>query len=81
MLHKASQENPFELIGAMFIVEGLGQRLARQWGERIREQLGLQNDAVSFFLYHSESDVKHFSRLDQAHCRRASSPNSSWPTS
>ena len=23
-------------------------------------------DAVSFFLYHSESDVKHFQRLDQA---------------
>ena len=66
ILHKASQENPFELIGAMFIVEGLGQRIARQWGERIKEQLGLTNDAVSFFLYHSESDVEHFKRLDQA---------------
>jgi 3-oxoacyl-[acyl-carrier-protein] synthase-3 len=65
ILHKASQENPFELIGAMFIVEGLGQRIARQWGQRIKEQLGLSNDAVSFFLYHSESDVEHFKRLDQ----------------
>jgi 3-oxoacyl-[acyl-carrier-protein] synthase-3 len=66
ILHRASQENPFDLIGAMFIVEGLGQRIARQWGERIRDQLGLANDQVSFFLYHSESDVKHFSRLDMA---------------
>jgi len=66
VLQKASQENPFELIGVMFIVEGLGQRLARQWGERIQEQLGLENDAVSFFLYHSESDVKHFQKLDMA---------------
>lgn len=66
MLQRASQENPFDLIGAMFIVEGLGQRVARQWGERIQEQLGLPGDAVSFFLYHSESDVKHFQRLDQA---------------
>jgi 3-oxoacyl-[acyl-carrier-protein] synthase-3 len=66
MLQRASEENPFELIGAMFIVEGLGNRIARQWGERIQDQLGLGSDAVSFFLYHSESDVKHFRRLDLA---------------
>jgi 3-oxoacyl-[acyl-carrier-protein] synthase-3 len=66
MLQIASQENPFRMIGAMFIVEGLGNRIARQWGERIQKQLHLENDAVSFFLYHAESDVKHFRRLDQA---------------
>ena len=67
MLHRASQENPFELIGAMFIVEGFGKRGSRGSGdERIQGQLGLSNDAVSFFLYHSESDVEHFRRLDQA---------------
>jgi 3-oxoacyl-[acyl-carrier-protein] synthase-3 len=66
MLQRASEENPFELIGAMFIIEGLGNRIAKQWGERIKEQLGLENRAVSFFLYHSESDVKHFRRLDLA---------------
>ena len=66
ILQKASQENPFELIGTMYIVEGIGQRIARQWGERIQEQLSLKNDDVSFFLYHSESDVKHFQRLDLA---------------
>lgn len=64
ILHRASRENPFDLIGAMFIIEGLGQRIARGWGERIKEQLGLQNRQVSFFLYHSESDVEHFRRLD-----------------
>jgi 3-oxoacyl-[acyl-carrier-protein] synthase-3 len=66
VLHRASQENPFDLVGTMFIVEGLGQRIARQWGERIQEQLALPDAAVSFFLYHSESDVQHFRRLDQA---------------
>jgi len=66
MLHIASQENPFRMVGAMFIVEGLGNRISRNWGERIQQQLGLQNDAVSFFLYHAESDIKHFRRLDQA---------------
>jgi 3-oxoacyl-[acyl-carrier-protein] synthase-3 len=66
MLQVASQENPFPLIGAMFIVEGLGNRISRQWGERIQRQLGLANESVSFFLYHAESDVKHFKRLDLA---------------
>jgi 3-oxoacyl-[acyl-carrier-protein] synthase-3 len=66
ILERASHENPFDLIGAMFIVEGIGQRLARQWGERIQSALHLDADAVSFFLYHSESDVVHFRRLDLA---------------
>jgi 3-oxoacyl-[acyl-carrier-protein] synthase-3 len=66
MLQRASEENPFELIGAMFIVEGLGNRIAKQWGERIQKQLGVGSEAVSFFLYHSESDVQHFRRLDLA---------------
>jgi 3-oxoacyl-[acyl-carrier-protein] synthase-3 len=66
ILHAAGRENPFELIGAMFVIEGIGQRIARQWGEKIRETLGLKNEAVSFFLYHSESDVGHFKRLDLA---------------
>jgi 3-oxoacyl-[acyl-carrier-protein] synthase-3 len=64
ILQKAVQENPFDLIGAMFIVEGLGQRIARGWGEKIKETLGMKNEAVSFFLYHSDSDVVHFQRLD-----------------
>jgi 3-oxoacyl-[acyl-carrier-protein] synthase-3 len=66
MLEMAGQQNPFALIGAMFIVEGVGQRIAKQWGKRIQETLGLKKEAVSFFLYHSESDVAHFKRLDLA---------------
>ena len=66
ILQRAGLENPFDLIGAMFIVEGLGQRTARKWGERIQQVLGLPDEAVSFFLYHSQSDVVHFQRLDLA---------------
>jgi 3-oxoacyl-[acyl-carrier-protein] synthase-3 len=66
ILHMAGHENPFELIGSMFIIEGIGQRIARQWGKKIQDTLGLKNEAVSFFLYHSESDVAHFKRLDLA---------------
>lgn len=66
VLEMAGQQNPFHLIGAMFIVEGIGQRIAKQWGKNIQETLGLKKDAVSFFLYHSESDITHFKRLDLA---------------
>lgn len=66
ILERASHENPFDLIGAMFIIEGIGQRLARQWGERIQCALQLDDEAVSFFLYHSESDIVHFRRLELA---------------
>jgi 3-oxoacyl-[acyl-carrier-protein] synthase III len=50
----------------MFIIEGVGQRIAKQWGRKIQETLGLKKEAVSFFLYHSESDITHFKRLDLA---------------
>lgn len=63
---KASRENPFDLIGAMFIIEGLGRRVARRWALRIQEQLDLRDDQVKFLLYHSESDDIHFQRLDMA---------------
>ncbi len=66
MFHRAGQENPFDLVGAMFIIEGLGMRLARPWGEKIREQLELRNDQVTFLLYHGEHDEDHFAKLEQA---------------
>jgi 3-oxoacyl-[acyl-carrier-protein] synthase III len=66
ILEMASHENPFGLIGSMFIIEGVGQRIARQWGKKIQDTLGLKKEAVSFFLYHSESDITHFKRLDLA---------------
>lgn len=66
MFHRSGQENPFDLVGAMFIIEGLGMRLARPWGEKIREQLELRNDQVTFLLYHGEHDEDHFAKLEQA---------------
>ena len=66
ILSRASRENPFDLIGAMFIIEGLGRRVARRWAVRIREQLQLDERQVSFLMYHSESDDIHFERLDAA---------------
>lgn len=68
MFHRASQPNPFDLLGGMFIIEGLGNRLAGKWGRAIQEQLSLDNDAVSFLLYHESSDShdNHFERFESA---------------
>ncbi|WP_141499683.1 3-oxoacyl-[acyl-carrier-protein] synthase III C-terminal domain-containing protein [Paenibacillus luteus] len=64
LFQRASRDNPVDLIGAMWIIEGLGCRMARYWGEMIRDQLGLSDEEVSFLLYHSDSDEKHFERLE-----------------
>src|SRR5215475_3277972 len=66
MFHRASQKNPVDLRGAMFIIEGLGARMARRWGLKIREQLGLDERQVSFLLYHGANDDNHFAKLEAA---------------
>ncbi len=68
MFHRASQPNPFDLLGGMFIIEGLGNRLAGKWGRAIKEQLNLKDNQVSFLLYHESSDANdnHFERFETA---------------
>jgi 3-oxoacyl-[acyl-carrier-protein] synthase III len=66
MFQQASKPNPIDLLGSMFIIEGIGKRLAADWGELMREQLNLEADQVSFFTYHGEADENHFKNLEQA---------------
>ncbi|MFC4099467.1 3-oxoacyl-[acyl-carrier-protein] synthase III C-terminal domain-containing protein [Paenibacillus xanthanilyticus] len=66
LFQRASRDNPFDLIGAMWIIEGLGCRMARYWGEMIQAQLNLTDEQVSFLIYHGDSDEKHFERLETA---------------
>lgn len=66
MYHQASQPNPFNMLGSMFIIEGLGQNKAGEWGRAIRDQLELEDEQVSFLLYHSEHDDDHMDEFDQA---------------
>ncbi|GHJ48718.1 hypothetical protein Cs7R123_60600 [Catellatospora sp. TT07R-123] len=63
MFHQASQPDPVDLLGAMFIIEGLGTALARGWAGALREQLGLREDQVRFLAYHGEADDGHFAEL------------------
>lgn len=66
MFHQASQPNPVDLLGAMFIIEGIGNRLAAFWGRMIQEQLNLSDDQVTFFTYHGVADEGHFKNLEKA---------------
>jgi 3-oxoacyl-[acyl-carrier-protein] synthase-3 len=63
LYHQVSQPNPIQLLGAMFIVEGLGQKKAAKWGEKIKEQLNLEDSQVSFLLYHGENDESHMAEF------------------
>lgn len=59
MFHEASKPDPFGLLGAMWIIEGLGSIKARPWGLKVQERLNLPDEAVRFLLYHGDNDAEH----------------------
>ena len=63
MLHRASQPDPVDLLGAMFIIEGLGNHMATRWAARIREALGAGPERTRFLSYHGENDDRHMEKL------------------
>jgi len=66
IFQQASKNNPIDLLGAMYIIEGIGKRLAAHWGNMIKDQLSLSDNQVSFFTYHGVADEKHFENLEKA---------------
>lgn len=66
MFHQAGRENPFHMLGSVFIIEGLGRNLAKRWGERIKKALSLPEEAVSFLLYHGQNDENHIEEMHAA---------------
>ncbi|MBB5873756.1 3-oxoacyl-[acyl-carrier-protein] synthase-3 [Allocatelliglobosispora scoriae] len=63
MFHQASQPDPVDLLGAMFVIEGLGTAKALGWARRLQEQLDLGDDQVRFLRYHGANDDDHFEQL------------------
>jgi 3-oxoacyl-[acyl-carrier-protein] synthase-3 len=63
MFHHASQPDPIDLLGAMFVIEGLGSKKANEWAEKLKDRLGLTSKQVSFLAYHGKNDDDHFDRL------------------
>jgi hypothetical protein len=64
MFHEASKPNPFGLLGAMWIIEGLGSIKAAEWGRLAQQRLGLPDEAVCFLIYHGENDAEHITEFE-----------------
>jgi 3-oxoacyl-[acyl-carrier-protein] synthase-3 len=65
MFHEASKPDPFGLLGAMWIIEGLGSIKAQEWGRLAQQRLSLPDTAVRFLLYHGENDAEHIEEFQQ----------------
>ena len=65
MFHEASKPDPFGLLGAMFVIEGLGSIKARPWGLKVQERLALPDEAVRFLLYHGDNDAEHMKEFEE----------------
>jgi hypothetical protein len=64
MFHYADQPNPVGLLGAMFIIEGLGARRAADWAQGFQKHLGLADNQVNFLRYHNDADAEHTGNLE-----------------
>ena len=63
MFNQASRENPFDLLGAMYIIEGLGANKATRWMELLQDQLDLEAEQVRFLTYHGGADEEHTAKM------------------
>lgn len=73
LMYRASQANPVDLIGAMWIIEGLGNKMSMKWAKLINEQLSFADKATNFMEYHGENDENHMQELYQLVDRLATS--------
>ena len=48
----------------LFGARRLGQKNAAEWGRRIKDQLSLKSEQVSFLLYHGENDDAHMQEFE-----------------
>jgi 3-oxoacyl-[acyl-carrier-protein] synthase-3 len=59
---RADGANPVGLLGAVYIIEGTGQRIVPALLPEIRRQLALPLETTKFLQYHGENDVNHLAR-------------------
>ena len=63
---RAGGATPEGLLGAVYIIEGTGQRIVPALLPEIRRQLALPIETTKFLQYHGENDVNHLARW--LHC-------------
>ena len=83
-MFSASEPNPVGLLGAMWIIEGLGEKMAASWSGRIEELTGFERAARAFCVITASNDDSHMDKLygliDRI-CTRESARtmSSAWP--
>jgi len=63
LMYRASQPNPVDLLGAMWIIEGLGNKMANDWAARVEELVTGAKGFTRFMRYHGENDETHMDKL------------------
>jgi len=63
LMHKAGEPNPVGLLGAMWIIEGLGEKMASNWAGRIEMLTGFDTSCTRFVRYHADNDDSHMDKL------------------
>jgi hypothetical protein len=63
LMYRASQPNPVVLLGAMWIIDGLGEKMANDWANRIEELIGNTDEYTRFMRYHGDNDDSHMDKL------------------
>jgi len=63
LMHKAGEPNPGGLLGAMWIIEGLGEKMAANWAQRVETLTGCDAGCTRFLRYHGNNDDSHMDKL------------------
>jgi hypothetical protein len=63
LMFRAGEPNPGGLLGAMWIIEGLGEKMAANWAERIQSLTGCGAETTRFLRYHGHNDDTHMNKL------------------
>jgi hypothetical protein len=63
LMFRAGEPNPSGLLGAMWIIEGLGEKMAVNWANRIEELTGFDAQCTRFLRYHAGNDDSHMDKL------------------
>jgi 3-oxoacyl-[acyl-carrier-protein] synthase-3 len=63
LMFKASEPNPGGMLGAMWIIEGLGEKMATSWADRVESLTGCDKGSTRFLRYHGSNDDSHMDRF------------------
>jgi 3-oxoacyl-[acyl-carrier-protein] synthase-3 len=74
LMYRASQPNPIDLVGAMWIIEGLGQKMAADWAAQIDQATSGDGSYTRFMRYHGANDDDHMQKLYQLLDRLCQNP-------